>query len=217
MVSMMHVRWAPLGRYGQTDCKTKFSPLVCCGFLVSKRTIFFFWGLVIWMLYIGRARHPGPRMGRRTPGSLSVEFANIGGWLTNGDLALDSCAQFLAVAEHRLIPARVWSVGHQLRVAGFQSVWAPACQDLVAGGHAGVGVVSLGGAPLAAPSLVTSEFREFYRLGGAMRVTLPTGRGGVVHLFVVSGYQGEEEDSDKLALTDKLLNAVLAEAQVVCG
>ena len=118
-----------------------------------------------------------------TPGSLSVEFANIGGWLTFEDLALDSCAQFLAVAEHRLIPARVRSVGHQLRVAGFQSVWAPACQDLVAGGHAGVGVVSLGGAPLAAPSLVTSEFREFYRLGRAMRVTLPTGRGGVVHLF----------------------------------
>ena len=115
------------------------------------------------MLHIGRARHPGP--GRRTfiPGQLSIEFANIGGWLTNGDLALDSCAQFLAVAEHRLIPARVRSVGHQLRVAGFQSVWAPACQDLVAGGHAGVGVVSLGGAPLAVPSLVISEFREFYR------------------------------------------------------
>ena len=106
---------------------------------------------------------------------------------------------------------------HQLRVAGFQSVWAPACQDMVAGGHAGVGVVSLGSAPLAAPSSVTSEFREFYPLGRTMRVTLPTGRGGVVHLFVVYGYQGAEEDSDKLALTNKLLNAVLAEAQVVCG
>ena len=34
---------------------------------------------------------------------------------------------------------------------------------------------------------------------------------------MVYGYQGAEEDSDKLALTDKLLNAVLAEAQVVCG
>ena len=64
---------------------------------------------------------------------------------------------------------------------------------------------------------MTSEFREFYRLGRDMRVTLPTGRGGVVHIFVVCGYQGAEEDSDKLALTNKLLNAVLAEAQVVCG
>ena len=28
----------------------------------------------------------------------------MGGWLTHGDLALDSCAQFLAVAEHPLDP-----------------------------------------------------------------------------------------------------------------
>ena len=119
------------------------------------------------MLYVGRARHPGPRIDRVTPGSLSVELANIGSWLTYGDFALDSCAQFLAEAEHRLIPAGVRSVCHQLRRAGHHSVWSLACQDLVAGGHAGVGVVSLGGAPLAAPSLVTSEFREFYRLGRA--------------------------------------------------
>ena len=56
------------------------------------------------MLDIGRARHPGPRIDRVSPGSLSVEFANIGSWLTYGDFALDSGAQFLAVAEHRLIP-----------------------------------------------------------------------------------------------------------------
>ena len=107
------------------------------------------------MLHIGRARHPGP--GRRSflPGQLSLEFANIGGWLTYGDLAMDSCAQFLAVAEHRLIPARARSVGHQLRNAGVHSVWAPACQDSIPGGHAGVGVVSFGGAPLALPSFVT--------------------------------------------------------------
>ena len=49
-----------------------------------------------------------------------------------------------------------------------------------------------------------------------MRVVLPTGDGGVVHLFVVRGYQGSEEDSEKLSLTDKLLRAVLAEGQVVC-
>ena len=46
-------------------------------------------------------------------------------------------------------------------------------------------------------------------------VTIPTGI-GVVHLFVVYGYQGSEEDVAKLLLTEKLLGAVLAEAQVVC-
>ena len=67
-------------------------------------------------------------------------------------MALDSCAQFLAVAEHRLIPSRAWSICHQLRRAVHHSVWAPACQDQVAGGHAGVGVVGLGGASLSLPS-----------------------------------------------------------------
>ena len=33
---------------------------------------------------------------------------------------------------------------------------------------------------------------------------------------MVCGYQGSEEDADKLLLTDRLLQAVLAEAQVVC-
>ena len=98
----------------------------------------------------------------------------------------------------------------------FNSVRAPACQDSIPGGHAGVAVVSLGGAPLALPSIVTPEFREFFRLGRVLRTTPPTGKGGVVHLFVVYGYQGAEEDADKLRLTDKLLQAVLAEAQVVC-
>ena len=60
---------------------------------------------------------------------------------------MDSSAQFLAAAEQRLIPSRARSIGHLLREAGH--VWAPACQDHVAGGHAGVGAVSLGAAPLA--------------------------------------------------------------------
>ena len=85
------------------------------------------------------ARHPGPGKRYFTPGQLSFEFVNVDGWLTCGDLAMDSCAQFLVVAEHRLIPWRARSVGHFLRKAGHQSVWSPACQDRVAG--AGVGVV----------------------------------------------------------------------------
>ena len=35
-------------------------------------------------------------------------------------------------------------------------------------------------------------------------------------MFVVYGYHGAEEDAEKLRLTDRLLQAVLAEAQVVC-
>ena len=138
------------------------------------------------------------------------------GWLTCGDLALDSCAQVLAVAEHWLIPSRARSVCHQLRRAGHHSVWSLACQDHVAGGHAGVGVVSLGGASLSVPSFLTPQFQEFFMLGRVLRTTLLVGKGGVVHLFVVYGYQAEE-DADQLILTDKLLQAVLAEAQVVCG
>ena len=61
------------------------------------------------MLSIGRARHPGPVIGNDPVEHLSVEFVNVGGWLTNGDMALDSGAQFLAVAEHRLIPAKTGS------------------------------------------------------------------------------------------------------------
>ena len=170
----------------------------------------------MWMLHIGRARHPGPGQRSFTPGQLSIEFANIGGWLTSGDLALDSCAQFLAVAEHRLIPSRARSICHQLRKAGHHSVWAPACQDRVAGGHAGVGVISLGGAPLTLPSFVTPQLHEFFKLGRVLRTTLPTAHGGVVHPFVVYCYQGAEEHAEKLQLTDRLLQAVLSEAQVVC-
>ena len=168
------------------------------------------------MFHIGRARHIGPGSRDIIPGQLSIEFINVGGWLTSGDLALDSCAQFLAVAEHRLIPSRARSIGHQLRKAGHHSIWAPACQGKIAGGHAGVGVISLGGAPLSLPSFVTPQFQEFYRLGRVLITTLPTSQGGVVHLFVVYGYQGAEDDAEKLMLTDRLLQAVLAEAQVIC-
>ena len=69
---------------------------------------------------------------------------------------------------------------------------------LIPGGHAGVGVVSLGGAPLSLPSFVTPQFQEFFRLGRVLRTTLLTAQGGVVHLFVVYGYHGAEEDAEKV-------------------
>ena len=204
------------GKGWQEQYETTFSPHLGRFFLVSKRTFYIFGEVIRWMLQIGRARHPGPGPRVFLPGQLSIEFVNVGGWLTSGDLAMDSCAQFLAVAEHRLIPSRARSVCHHLRKAGHHSIWAPACQDKIAGGHAGVGVISLGGAPLSLPSFVTSQFQEFFRLGRVLRTTLPTCQGGVVHRFVVYGYQGAEEDAEKLRLTDCLLQAVLVEAQVVC-
>ena len=74
------------------------------------------------MLHIGSARHPGPGVRYFSSHQLSIEFLNVGGRLTFGDLALDWCAQFLAVAEHRLIPSRARSVCHQHRKAGHHSL-----------------------------------------------------------------------------------------------
>ena len=65
--------------------------------------------------------------------------------------------------------------------------------------------------PYLSHPFVTPQFQEFFGLGRVLRTTLPTAQGGVVHLFVVYGYQGAEEDADKLQLTDRLLQAVLAE------
>ena len=36
------------------------------------------------MLHIGRAWHPGPGMRYFPPAQRSVEFVNVGGWLTYG-------------------------------------------------------------------------------------------------------------------------------------
>ena len=57
----------------------------------------------------------------QTPGPLppgqffSLEVFNVGVWLTHGDLALEAEVDFLAVVEHRLIPARVRSEWDRLR------------------------------------------------------------------------------------------------------
>ena len=151
------------------------------------------------------------------PSGCSIQFLNVGGWLSRGDLALESKAHFLAVAEHRLIPARARNVTTQLRKARRPSVWAPSCQDVTPGGHAGVGVISLRGAPLSLPTLFDPSFKEFFRIGRAVRVVLPLGNGGVVHLFVIYGYQGAENDPEKLQLTEHLFAAVLAEARMCCA
>ena len=132
----------------QKQNKTSFSPFWV--FLFSRNPTKRFCGLIFWHFWAGRARHPGPPS---QPFSVSLEFLNVGGWLTHGDLALDAGVDFLAVAEHRLIPARVRSEWSRLKGKGLPSVWAPASQDSSHVGNAGVGVVSLRGAPLASSFL----------------------------------------------------------------
>ena len=170
-----------------------------------------FWGKVIWLLWIGRARHPGPVGG----GALTLEALNVGGWLTHGDIVLETTADFLAVSEHRLIPARVRSAWAGLRRKGIHSVWAPASQEGSHVGHAGVGVVSLKGAPISMPSFATSAFRQFFDLVRLVRCVLPLGLGRVMHLVVVYGYQGAEDDAERLSLTNQLFDAALGELAVI--
>ena len=157
--------------YRQNFRKTSFSPLFV--FLLSRISVFFGCGVVLWHLWIGRARHPGP-------GSVPflVEVLNVGGWLTHCDFALDVGVDFLAVVEHRLILARVRSEWGRLRCKKMASVWAPASQEASHVGHAGVGVVSLRGAPLSLPSFATAQFQRFFIVVGLF---------GVCFLWVVVG------------------------------
>ena len=138
----------------QTKYETSFSPFWV--FLFSRNPAYRFWGLIFWHLWIGRARHPGPPSQAQ---HVSVEFHNVGGWLTHGDLALHAGVDFLAVAEHRLIPARVRSEWSRLKGKGISSIWAPASQDSSHVGNVEVGVVSLRGA---LPSFATSQFQSFF-------------------------------------------------------
>ena len=78
-------------------------------FLVSRVSRFRFWEKILWYLWIGRARHPGP-----PSNNLDVEVFNVGHFLTHGDYALSIDADFLAVVENRLVPARARSEGKRL-------------------------------------------------------------------------------------------------------
>ena len=100
----------------QKQRETSFSPFFV--FLFSQNSRELYWGSILWHLWIGRTKHPGPPSLSRQVG---IEFFNVGGWLTHGDLALEVEVDFLAVAEHRLIPARVRSEWEK----GLASVWAP--------------------------------------------------------------------------------------------
>ena len=72
--------------------------------------------------------------------------------MTHEDLALEARVDFLAVVEHRLIPARFRSEWARLNGKGLASFWAPASQDSSYVGTAGVCVPSgMRGAPVALP------------------------------------------------------------------
>ena len=131
-------------------------------------------------LEVNSARHPGT-FGQ---GTLGLEALNVGGWLTHGDIALETSADFLAVSEHRLFPAWVRGECASLRKKGIHSVWAQASQEGSHVGHAGVGIVSLSGSPVAVPSSATTAFQRYFDLGRFVRCVLPLGNGRLMHLVV---------------------------------
>ena len=83
----------------QNRSETSFSLFFI--FLFSQNSRKRYWSTVLWHLWVGRAKHPGPPSLSRHVG---IEFLNVGGWLTHGGIALEVGVDFLAVAEHRLIP-----------------------------------------------------------------------------------------------------------------
>ena len=115
---------------------------------------------MVWHLWLGRARHPGPG-----PGSLGIEVFNVGGWLTNGDFSVETSVDFLCVPEHRLVSARARSEWKRLRSKSISSICSPASQEFSAVCNAGVGVVSLKGAPLALPTFAPG-FEVFWSWQG---------------------------------------------------
>ena len=128
------------GHFGEFAGKSTVRPLfLLFGFFCLVK-ILGFWGLILWLLWVGRAGHPGPTHLLQRVG---IRVFNVGGWLTHGDLALEVGVDFLAVVEHRMIPARVRSEWARLRRKGLASIWAPACQESSHVGNAGFGVISM--------------------------------------------------------------------------
>ena len=100
-------------------------------------------------------------------------------WLTLGDIALEAEVDFLAVVEHRLIPARVRSERTVWLLPGLQPFRIPRMLVMLE-----VDVISMRGAPVALPSFATAQFRLFFDCGRAVRCMLPLGVGRFMHLFV---------------------------------
>ena len=165
-----------------------------------------FFCLVGTLLFIG---------GDRSTSHLAIEVINVGRWLTHGDLVLQTQVDFVALVEHRLIPARVRGEWARLLSKGLAAVRAPASQESSHVGDAGVGVVSMRSAPLSLPTFATAQFKRFFDHGRAVRCMLLVGAGRFMHLVVLYGYQGADTDAEQLALTEQLFDAALGELSVV--
>ena len=81
----------------------------------------------------------------------------------------------LADHQHRLIPARARRESSRLRGGGLASIWAPASKQSSHVGNAGVGVVSMRGAPVALPAFATAQFKRFFDCCRATRCLLLLG------------------------------------------
>ena len=128
---------------------------------------------------------------------------------------MDTGVDFLAVVEHRLIPARVRSEWSRLKRKDLSSIWAPASQVSSHVGNAGVGVIGLRGASLSLPTFATAQFRRFFDCGRVVRCMVPLGFGRFMHLVVLYGFQGADSDAEQLSLTEQLFDAALGELSVV--
>ena len=132
-------------------------------------------------------------------------------------MALESSAHFLAVAEHRIWFLLVLAMSP----LSFAKLVSLLFGHLLVRMSLLVAMRGLASSVFMVPPFLFLLFsipplRSFFRIGRAMRVILPLGDGGVVHLFVIYGYQGAENDPEKLQLTDHLFAAVLAEARMCC-
>ena len=116
---------------------------------------------------------------------------------------------FIAVVEHRLIPARVRGEWARLRAEGSASGWAPVSQESSHVGHAGVGVVSMRSAHF------HSSLGGFFDCGRALRCMLPVASDRFLHFVVLYGYQGADNDAEQLALTEQLFDAASGKLGVV--
>ena len=181
---------APGGKYGRKKRKTSHSPLSF--FLVSLHSLEFFWGSLVWHLWLGRARHPGPGSA-----SVGIEVFNISGWLSDGDFAVEADVDFWCVIEHRLVSARARSEWKRLRGKSISSIWSHASQEFSVVGNAGVGVVSLRSAPLALPTFATPGIERFFSLGRAVRCLVPMGDRRFMHLVVLYGYHGADSSAER--------------------
>ena len=141
------------------------------------------------------------------------EALNVGGCLSQGDTAFETDADFHAVSEH--LPARVRGEWPAMRRRRVRSVCALASQEGSHAGYAGVGVVRLSWAPLALPTFATTAFRRFFDSGCLIQCASLLVNARRVHLVVVYGFQGADEDAEKLCLSNELFDAALCELAVV--